>query len=284
MSTDLRLAPLASFQIPSLQDGREILSYFTSNSSRHSRSSSPPADMQGHGSTSHSSEHAFSAQNSPVGQFQFVQSNAPSGKVERYARTQVRSYVMRKYHQKRHLHQIHKNKLLRNNREDLCRGSQYDGHSFIVAGDESRCSRPTPTQAPVTFSTQSCNEHVRTTQLADLGRNPGLDSIATSQRPVICTRCGEMRIQSWTDDGSMILTDPFDRPHGPRDIGSFDPFASSAVPMTHSMQELLHHCESFVPSNQSSCQAQTANIVTTLFKSCPGMLQRAFRTYMAKRI
>ncbi len=245
MASDTRLDPLASFQIPPFLNGPEIQSYLPDNPTRHFRYSRSPATIPGHESTSSSSEDGSNVQESSIGQFQFVHSHASSGKLEGKAGTQVRSHVMRKYHQKRHSLQKRKINLSNNNIKDSCRASRYGDHTFMVLVDDSMWRGRTSSQPPISPSTDDNEGFIAKASPSelrprDLNADSGLDF---TRRLALCTSCGEVRVQSSTSQGSIVFRDPFSRSQSPRGTGSFDPFASSVIPITLSMQELLHHCK-----------------------------------------
>lgn len=181
----------------------------------------------------------------PKPTIKFVAINKPSGKGDRNSTSVVRSHVMRRYHDHRRA------------RSQAAKDALAGPTSRVVTSSPFRnLTRNTGSSA----GHHSCNHppavHVTSPQSAilpfEIGTSPGESSpIFSDEIPYIitsssvtCTQCGRLLLHLWPRHGHMVLKAS---PYGVQSFtatSNLDPFASSVIPVTHRMHELIHYCRS----------------------------------------
>jgi hypothetical protein len=150
-----------------------------------------------------------------VNGFQFIQINKPSGKTDSTGGANMRSHIMRRFHE---------------NRRRQSKGRV----PLSLAPTPHRCS-----------TTRSLATFVHGFENVVYRHNlpPNAASPETIRLQAVCSQCGVLLLQQTSDDGWSLHGRSFGAPQGVLGSGSTDPFDSAAIPISHKMHGLIHHCK-----------------------------------------
>jgi len=185
----------------------------------------------------------------PPKSFEFVEIRDPSGKRNSASSAQVRSYIMRMYHQKRRT--LQKTRFTTAECDED--GSTHLRECFYLGNHT--CTINIPCDIPSTLKRGPPGSQINQISMPDLSKSyfmryltcpnlivsQGFLNVFTSD--VACTQCGKLMLLISPSDGKIQLTSSLGSPQTLLDANPTDPFNSSAIPISHRMHELVYHCK-----------------------------------------
>ena len=188
--------------------------------------------------------------------FQFIQIHKASGKADQTAESNLRSYLMKKYHQNRRQNDNRGVGTTRRRKQSkythLNLFLRPEPHSLL----STPCFRPpTEPQRKISYSANSQSRVLSSRNLSqsDIGtssfhlatNNHKIELDFISSCKLVCVQCGKLvLLHSRVDGATQLPPLPLSRVPSSLASGSHDPFDSLPISVDHRMHTMLHHCKS----------------------------------------
>ena len=259
--TDTQLAPLASLWLP--MPYHQTLKPAVANSStshdkestlfrrNNVRASQSQITRSGYTATTHVAgvtQSKPSATKAPTKEFEFIGIHKPSGKPDNGASVQVKRHVMRKYHENRRIPSAANFETSSGDPTRQLHIGPHDAalncvHPLKLVYDDFDPSRQESAGALDAFAVREWNGLAGSSSLVSFQTTSNLESAPFSRRLVICASCNKLLTQASPVCGGLLKVPLHEGPRGRYITGFFDPFASTVVPRSPRLHELLHYCE-----------------------------------------
>ena len=169
---------------------------------------------------------------------EFVNFHGPPGKGTAASGAKIRAHAMRQVH--------HQRRITKASRPTNTTGAQPHVHicnKFHADPGRNRNSQPGSPGSRASKA-RDYQERLDVARYAGPPKLPSRNTVIEDTGfSVIYVECGKMQVLSWlATEGNLCLDLKFARPRDVDGARVFDPFNSTAEPITHRMHELIHHC------------------------------------------
>lgn len=248
---DLRLPPLATMVMASIANSRlethtsesllptsfRALQPSSNNIKVQNQSSFPqfPDDASSSNRTAPLTNSPERHVKSHTGGFEFIQINTPSGKIGSVDESTVRSYIRRKFHENRRRRGARKGNPSLRLAPHSCSSAQ---SAAIISSNYG--SATSYQKIPLASDKVSRSQNARTIHS---NIPPRRSASRTIRFKAVCAQCGRLLLQETPNDEWSLQGGSFGSPRGLLSPASYDPFDTTALPISHKMHELFHHCK-----------------------------------------
>jgi hypothetical protein len=166
--------------------------------------------------------------------FEFIQINKPSGKTDSAGGASMRSHIMKKFHENRRQRgkaRVCLSVLPASHRCSTAKSSITSVQSFEVAANRHRLSSVSGQPFRPTIRGQSFNMPSKEVP-------PQTINVAA-----VCVQCGKLILQQTPDNAWTLYGRSSRVPLSMLGSDAHDPFDSLAIPISHNMHGLIHHCK-----------------------------------------
>jgi hypothetical protein len=166
--------------------------------------------------------------------FEFIQINKSSGKTDSAGGASMRSHIMRKFHENRRQRgkaKVCLSVLPAPHRCSTIRSSITSVQSLEVASDRHRL--PSVSDEPLRSTIRGQSFNMRSKEIPP----------QTINVEAFCVQCGKLILQQTPDDAWTLYGRSSRVPLSVLGSDTHDPFDSLAIPISHKMHGLIHHCK-----------------------------------------